>query len=57
MAFTINAHSNSPVSAIAMSPLAPGLLVTGAADETLRIWDVSAAEPAFVANYPVSNMV
>ncbi len=56
IAFSINAHE-SPVSALAMSAHAPGLLVTGASEQMVRVWDVQGTQPAFVAAHAVQDVV
>ena len=56
VAFSISAHE-SPVSALAMSAHVPGLLVSGASEQSVRVWDVRGSEPAFIASHVVPDMV
>ncbi len=37
-------------SALCVSPLVPGLLVTGSADDSLKFWDILDGKPTFLFN-------
>ncbi|KAL1920972.1 uncharacterized protein VTP21DRAFT_11607 [Calcarisporiella thermophila] len=45
--FTLHAH-DSPVSALDISPLVSGCLVTGSGDKTVKIWDLKDNKPSMV---------
>ncbi|KAJ1840873.1 rRNA-processing protein [Coemansia sp. RSA 2708] len=47
--FTLVAHDEA-VSAMALHPRVPGVLVTGSADETLKVWDVRDHRPKMVVS-------
>ena len=38
------------LSALCLSPLVPGLLVTGSADDTIKFWDIEDDKPTFLFN-------
>jgi periodic tryptophan protein 1 len=43
--FTIHAH-DAPVSALDLSPTVPGLMVTGSADKTVKVWSIPTGSSA-----------
>ena len=45
--FNLSAH-DGPVSAMAMSHVVDGLLVTASRDQCVKVWDVKSHQPAFV---------
>ncbi|XP_064386445.1 periodic tryptophan protein 1 homolog [Halichondria panicea] len=47
--FQIHAHTG-PITALCLSPLVPGLLVTGSADDSLKFWDILDCKPTFLFN-------
>lgn len=46
--FKLAAHSYS-VSSLDINPFIPGLMVTGSADKTIKIWDIQSGKPSMIA--------
>ncbi|KAI8868471.1 WD40 repeat-like protein [Ramicandelaber brevisporus] len=48
--YTLDASTNSPVSAFDVSPSVPGCFITGSDDGVVKVWDASDSKPSMVAS-------